>query len=120
MSGGQRVSEPLRSAVCRLIFDRLGRPDLWTANGSEPPAYEHAADLDEAPPMEKTLALAAWAIWRGHQGLTFADLLEADRAAVELMAGYLSASCYGDVGVNAWLAAKRRAKALTFPPSGGF
>ncbi len=104
-----KVSPKLRVVACRVMLDRIGRAELWSAHGPTNAAYEHLAEIKQALPVERVVTLAAWAIWNGRSQLKFSEILALeDQKTAALISGYLVAASYGNDTVNAWLAAKRR------------
>jgi hypothetical protein len=98
--------EAQHAAVCRALLTRVGLGDLWTDTGPTPRALELLAeDGGGLSSGERTLLLAAFALWNNHRGLRFTELLRhLDDDNLKTIGELLAAIARGPEGIDAWLA----------------
>jgi hypothetical protein len=98
--------EAQHAAVCRALLARVDLGDLWTDAGPTARALALLAeDGGGLSSGERTLLLAAFALWNNHRELRFAELLRhLDDDNLKTIGELLAAISRGPDAIDAWLA----------------
>jgi hypothetical protein len=83
---------------------------MWTESGpSEAAIAIMEANGGPLSSGERVVILAAWAFWNGHDGVSFADVVERlDSPNLRAIGGLMTALSSGGAAVDAWLAGVER------------
>ena len=98
-------SEAQLASVCRALCERVRLDGMWTDGGPT----ETAIALMEANggPLssgERIVLLAAWAVWNGHDGARFADVVyRLDGRNLVALGTLLIAVASSGAAIDTWL-----------------
>jgi len=100
----------------RVLLAPMRLGSLWTDEGPTARAVELLEqDGGAFSSGERTMLLAAWALWSGNSPtLRFDALLRLDNANTEALCSLLAVITQGDAAIEAWIA---RPEARRFPRS---
>jgi hypothetical protein len=104
-------SEAQLARACRALCERVRLDEMWTEEGPTEAAIE-LMEKDGGPLSsgERVVLLASWAIWNGHDGARFADVIyRLDGRNLVALGTLLVAVAGGGAAIDAWLAKMERA-----------
>jgi hypothetical protein len=80
-------------------------PWMWTERGPTSEAIQiMEANGGPLSSGERVVALAAWAFWNGHDGVSFADVVERlDGRNLRAVAGLMAALASGGTAIEEWI-----------------
>jgi hypothetical protein len=104
-------SEAQLARACQALCEGVRLEGMWTDAGpSETAIALMEADGGPLSSGERIVLLAAWAVWNGHDGARFADVIyRLDGRNLVALGTLLVAMAGGGAAIDAWLMKMERA-----------